>query len=139
MSVRRHWQVPPPRTACARAVPWGRVGFTRSEPSTTRQELLRARRALVWLGLAGTLDLGAFGYFDLHHHTPLEVPVFFLIFGVFIACGAWISNALRCPDCGLHQFCNEGVARDLHFCPRCGADFNSRRQPPARGDAPAGR
>ena len=139
MSIRQHWPMPSPGTACARAIPWGRMVFTPTASPTTRQGLLRARRALVWLGLAGTLGLGAFGYFDLHHHSTLEVPVFFLIFAIFIACGAWISNALRCPKCGLHQFYNDGVARELYSCPQCGADFNSRRSPPARGAAPARR
>ena len=101
---------------------------------TTRQQLLRARRYLVLLGLAGTLGLEAFVYFDLHHHSSLEMPVFFVIFGIFIAFGASISNALRCPKCALHlsRCYNDGVGRDLHFCPKCGADFNAPLPPPGR-------
>ena len=76
---------------------------------TTRQELLRARRSLVLLGLAGALGTGVFAYVDVQHHSPLEMSVFFVIVGIFIALGALISNALRCPSCGLHQYYNAGV------------------------------
>ncbi|HWX70116.1 MAG TPA: hypothetical protein VNY25_10470 [Steroidobacteraceae bacterium] len=106
---------------------------------TTRQELLRARRSLVALGLSGALGLGAFAYFDVQHHTSFEMPVFCVIFGIFIAFGASISNALRCPNCGLDQFYNDGVERDFHFCPKCGADFNAPLPSPSQGDSPAGR
>jgi hypothetical protein len=67
------------------------------------------------------------------------LPGFFVIFGIFIASGASISNALRCPTCGLHQFYNDGVERDFHFCPKCGADFNAPLPPPSQGDSAAGR
>jgi predicted RNA-binding Zn-ribbon protein involved in translation (DUF1610 family) len=95
--------------------------------ATTRQQLLRARRCLVVLGLAGALGLEAFVYFDLHHHTSLEMPAFLVIFAIFIALGASISNALRCPKCALHlnRCYNDRVGRDLHFCPKCGANFNA--------------
>jgi ribosomal protein S27AE len=132
--------------ADAAAAHWSRSGSTRGpvvfahmKTPTTRQELLRARRSLVSLGLAGALGLGAFGYVDLHHHTPLEMPVFCVIFGIFIAFGALISNALRCPKCGLHQFYNDGVGRDFRFCPKCGADFSAPMPPRLRVDSPAGR
>jgi hypothetical protein len=110
-------------------------------PTTTRQELLRARRCLVLLGLAGALGIGAFGYLDLHHHSSLEMPVFFVIFGMFIACGALISNAMRCQKCGLDlgRFSNDGDGSELHFCPKCGADFNAPLAPVPQGDSPAGR
>jgi len=93
---------------------------------TTRQQLLRARRGLVLLGLASAVGLEAFAYFDLHHHSSLEMPVFFVTLGIFIALGALLSNALRCPKCALQlsRYDKYGAGRDLHFCPNCGADFN---------------
>lgn len=106
---------------------------------TIRRGLLRARRFLVLLGLAGALGLGAFAYVDVQHHSPLEMPVFFLIFGLFIVFGALITNALRCPDCGRHQYYNAGLERDLHFCPQCGADFNAALPARSQGNWPAGR
>jgi hypothetical protein len=110
----------------------GPVVLAHMKTPTTRQRLLRARRCLVLLGLTGALGLEAFAYFDLHHRTSLEMPVFFVIFGIFIAFGASISNALRCPKCALHlsRCYKDGVGRDLHFCPNCGADFNA--PPPER-------
>jgi hypothetical protein len=101
---------------------------------TTRQQLLRARRHLVLLGLAGALGLETFVYVDLHHHTSLETPVFLVIFAMFIAFGALISNALRCPKCALHlsRCYNDGVRRDLHFCPKCGDNFNAPLPPRRR-------
>ena len=112
----------------------GPVVFADMKTPTTRRRLLRARRYLVLLGLAGALGLEALVYFDLHHHTSLEMPVFFVIFGIFIAFGASISNALRCPKCALHlsRCYNDGVGRDLHFCPKCGADFNAPLRPAGR-------
>ena len=94
---------------------------------TTRQQLLRARRYLIVLGIAGVFVLEAFAYVDLHHHTPLEMPLFFVTFGLFIAFGALISNALRCPNCTLHvsRSYKKGGGRDLHCCPNCGVDFNA--------------
>ena len=112
------WHLPaPPGVGSVRAM---------KEP-TTRQQLLRARRYLFLLGLAGPLGLEAFVYFDLHHHTSLEMPVFLVIFGMFIALGASIGNALRCPNCALHlnRFYNNEAGRDLHFCPKCDANFNA--------------
>lgn len=106
---------------------------------TTRQRLLRARRSLVLLGLSGALGIGAFAYFDLEHHTSLEMPAFLVIFGIFTAFGASISSALRCPNCGVHQFYNDGVERDFHFCPMCGADFNAPLPPPSQADSYAER
>ena len=107
--------------------------------TTTRQRLLRARRCLVLLGLSGALGLGLFAYVDVQHHSPLEMPVFCVILGIFIAFGALISNALRCPNCGLHQYYNAGSGRDLHFCPQCRADFNAALPVPSQGNRPAGR
>ena len=106
--------------------------FVHMKTPTTSQQLLRTRRYLVSLGLAGALGLEAFVYFDLHHHSSLEMPAFFVIFGIFIAFGASLSNALRCPKCALHlsRRYKDGVGRDLHFCPKCGADFNAPLLPP---------
>ena len=94
---------------------------------TTRQKLLRARRYLIVLGLAGVFGLEAFAYLDLHHHTSLGMPLFFVTFGIFIASGALISNALRCPKCALQvsRCYRNGAGKDLHFCANCGADFNA--------------
>ena len=105
--------------------------------ATTRQQVLRARRYLVLLGLAGALGLEAFVYFDLNHHTSLEMPVFLVIFAIFIAFGASISNALRCPKCALHlnRCYKNGVGRDLHFCPRCGANFRGETRGSSRQSA----
>jgi hypothetical protein len=99
---------------------------------TTRQQLLRARRRLVLLGIAGVLGLEAFAYCHLYHRTALEMPAFLVILGIFIAFGASISNALRCPTCTLDlgRCYKGGVGRDLHFCPNCGVDFNA--PPPER-------
>jgi len=92
---------------------------------TTHQKLLRARHYVVLLGLAGALGLEVFVNFELHHHSPLEMPVFLLVFGIFIALGAWVTNALRCPKCSLHlSYCKNAPGRDLHSCPKCGANFN---------------
>jgi hypothetical protein len=113
--------------------------FAHVKTRTTRRELLRARRALVLIGLCGALTLAAFGYFDLRHNNSLEMPVFCVIFGIFIAFGAWISNTLRCPKCGLQQFYNVGDEREFHFCPNCGADFNAPLSPSSEADSPAGR
>ena len=99
--------------------------FARIKAPTTREVLLRARLCLNLLGLSGAVGLGALGYFDVHHHSSLEMPLFFVVFGIFIACGAALSNALRCPQCSLPQFYNDGVERNFHVCPRCGADFNA--------------
>ena len=115
------------------------VVFAHMKTPTTRQRLLRARCSLVLLGLSGALGLGVFAYVDVQHHSPLELPVFCMILGIFIAFGALISNALRCPNCGLHQYYNAGAARDLHFCPHCGADFNAALPARSQGNWPAGR
>jgi hypothetical protein len=131
MNARQRWLTPRPRSGRARAA--------HMKTPTTRQELLRARCSLVLLGLSGTLSLGVFAYVDVQHHSPLEMPVFCVIFGIFIAFGALISNALRCPNCSLHQYYNAGVERDLHFCPQCGADFNAALPAPSQGNWPAGR
>jgi hypothetical protein len=139
VNARQRWLTPPPRSGRARAVTLGPVVFAHMKTRTTREGLLRARCSLVLLGLSGALGLGAFAYLDLQHHSSLEMPVFCVIFGVFIALGASISNALRCPNCGLHQFYNDGVAREFHFCPKCGADFNAPLPPPSQGDSAAGR
>jgi hypothetical protein len=94
---------------------------------TTHQQLQRVRRYLIVLGLTGVLGLEVFAYFDLHYHTPLEMPVFLAILSIFITCGAFLSNALRCPKCALHlnRCYNTGAGRDLQLCPKCGADFNT--------------
>jgi rubredoxin len=113
--------------------------FAHMKTPTTRQKLLRARCSLVLLGLSGALGLGVFAYVDVQHHSPLEMPVFGVILGIFTAFGALISNALRCPNCGLHQYYNAGAERDLHFCPQCGADFNAALPAPSQGNWPAGR
>jgi len=139
MNARQRWLTPPPHGGRARAVPFRPVVFAHMKPPTIRQELLRARRSLVLLGLSGALAIGAFAYTDLQHHTSLEVPVFFLIFGIFITFGASISNALRCPHCGLHQFYYDGVERDFHFCPMCGADFDAPLPLPSQADSYVGR
>jgi len=113
--------------------------FAHMKTPTTRQEFSRARRSLVLLGLSGALGIGAFAYLDFQHHTSLEVPVFFLIFGIFIAFGASISNALRCPNCGRHQSYYDGVERDSHLCPMCGADFDAPLPSPPQADSYVGR
>ena len=122
MNARQRGLTPQPRSGRARAV--------------TR---LRARCSLVLLGLSGALGLGVFAYVDVQHHSPFEMPVFCVMLGIFIAFGALISNALRCPNCGLHQYYNAGAERELHFCPQCGADFNAALPAPSQGNWPAGR
>ncbi len=109
----------------------GPLVFALMKTPTTGQQLLRARRYLVLLGLASVLGLEAFVYFDLHHRSSLEMPVFLTIFCILIALGAAISNAMRCPKCAIHLRPRyiDGVGGDLHFCPGCGTDFDAPLPP----------
>jgi hypothetical protein len=52
----------------------GPVVFAHMKTPTTRQQLLRARRYLVLLGLAGALGLEALVYFNRYFNAPLPPP-----------------------------------------------------------------
>lgn len=109
-----------------------RVVSAHMKTPTIRQQLLRARRSLLMLGLAGVLGLEVFAFFDLQHpDASLEMPLFYVTCGLFVAFGALISNALRCPKCAVHisRCYKTRVGRDFHSCTNCGADFNA---PPPR-------